>query len=115
MMYNEDKVTDDQRPVRKNRARLISFEGLDGSGKTTQIVLLAASLQQAGLHVQVLREPGGTPIGEAIREILLDRRHTEMCSETELLLFSAARAQLVRQVIVPALAAGTWVLLRPVL
>lgn len=88
----------------------ITFEGPEGSGKTTQIRLLAASLMQRGLRVMTTREPGGTHIGNAIRAILLDARHTEMSPRAETLLFNAARAQLVDEIIRPALAAGQIVL-----
>ncbi len=93
-----------------SRGKLITFEGIDGSGKTTQIIYLADYLRSIGLEVLLLREPGGTPIGEEIRQILLDQRSGEMTAETELFLFEAARAQLVREVIRPALDAGTWVI-----
>jgi dTMP kinase len=88
----------------------ITFEGPEGSGKTTQIRLLAASLRQRGFRVLTTREPGGTHIGNAIRTILLDARHTEMSPRAETLLFNAARAQLVDEVIRPALADGRVVL-----
>jgi dTMP kinase len=89
----------------------ITFEGTEGSGKSTQIKLLAERLSRDGNEVVVLREPGGTPISEEIRHLL---KHSEnnrgMCAETELLLMNAARAQLVREVIRPALEAGKVVL-----
>jgi dTMP kinase len=89
----------------------ITFEGNEGSGKSTQIQLLAERLRAAGKTVRVLREPGGTPIGEEIRHLL---KHSDancaMTSEAELLLMNASRAQLVREVIRPALAAGEIVL-----
>jgi dTMP kinase len=85
----------------------ISFEGLEGCGKSTQIELLARQLHAIGHRVRTLREPGGTPIGEEIRHTL---KHSEnnhaMTAEAELLLMNASRAQLVREVIRPALAAG---------
>ena len=109
-MYNEHEPTDIQRVSAFPRGRLITFEGIDGSGKTTQIEKLSARLAESGIPVRVLREPGGTVIGEAIRRILLDKAHTGMCTETELLLFAAARAQLVREVILPDLEAGKWVI-----
>ena len=91
--------------------KLISFEGSEGSGKSTQIALLAAHLQKAGRDVISTREPGGTEIGEQVRNIIVhNSKGDEMCAETELLLFSAARAQLVREVIAPALVRGTIVL-----
>jgi len=84
----------------------ITFEGPEGSGKTTQIRLLLEWLRQRGLPALHTREPGGTAIGDHIRAILLHPDHTEMTPEAEILLFSAARAQIVRQVIRPHLAAG---------
>ena len=84
--------------------RLISFEGSEGSGKSTQIALLASRLQASGREVVATRVPGGTEIGEQIRYIIVhNSRGDEMCPETELLLFAAARAQVVREVIAPAL------------
>ncbi len=88
----------------------ITLEGPEGSGKTTQMRLLAAWLQAAGADVLTTREPGGTRIGDSIRALLLDPLHTEMQPETEILLFSAARAQIVGQVIRPHLARGGIVL-----
>jgi len=88
----------------------ITFEGPEGSGKTTQIELLAAWLQKQGHDVLITREPGGTPIGDRVRAILLDPAHTEMDPVTEVLLFSAARAQIVSQVIRPHLQKGSIVL-----
>ena len=89
----------------------ITFEGTEGGGKSTQIQILSERLRGLNLTVRVLREPGGTPIGEEIRHTL---KHSEanraMTAETELLLMNASRAQLVREVIRPALAAGTVVL-----
>ena len=96
---------------KKSPGKLISFEGSEGSGKSTQIAHLAERLQRAGRDVISLREPGGTEIGEQIRNIIVhNSKGDEMCAETELLLFAAARAQLVRQVIAPALVKGTVVL-----
>jgi len=95
----------------KPTGKLISFEGSEGSGKSTQISLLAAHLQKTGKDVVSTREPGGTEIGEQIRNIIVhNSKGAEMCAETELLLFAAARAQLVREVIAPALLAGKYVL-----
>src|SRR5216110_2071621 len=89
----------------------ITFEGTEGGGKSTQIALLAERLRKAGKTVRVLREPGGTPIGEEIRHTLKHSLQNEaMTAEAELLLMSASRAQLVREVIRPALAAGDLVL-----
>lgn len=110
MLYNVDKPDVGSRAGDLPRGRLITLEGIDGTGKSTQIASLAAALRGAGFKVLELREPGGTAIGEAIRKILLDSRNTGMCQESELLLFTAARAQLVREIILPALLAGTWVI-----
>ena len=88
----------------------VTFEGSDGSGKTTQIHLLAQHLRTAGHTVLTTREPGGTRIGDGIRQLLLDLAHTEMNARAETLLFNAARAQIVTEVIRPALAAGNIVL-----
>jgi dTMP kinase len=110
MLYNVEKPDIAGSRAFTARGRLITLEGIDGTGKTTQIASLAAALGDKGIPVLELREPGGTAIGEAIRQILLDNRHTGMSEETELLLFAAARAQLVREVILPALAQGTWVI-----
>jgi dTMP kinase len=87
----------------------ITFEGLDSSGKSTQAKLLVAHLKQSGKEVVFLREPGGTAISEKIRDLLLDKQHLEIGQKAELLLFSAARTQLVDQVIRPALQAGKFV------
>lgn len=89
---------------------LITFEGAEGSGKTTQLRMLAAALAQSGYRVVATREPGGTRIGDAIRTLLLDHRRVEISPRAETLLFQAARAQLVDEVIRPALAAGSIVL-----
>ncbi len=82
------------------------MEGPDGSGKTTQIDLLKKYLEHRGYDIVIAREPGGTTIGEAIREIILNPDYKEMGHMTELLLYASARAQLVNQVIKPALAEG---------
>lgn len=81
----------------------ITLEGPEGSGKSTQIPLLAAFLEEQGLSVVTTREPGGTRIGDQIRNTLHDVENTEMEPPTEFLLYSASRAQLVREVILPAL------------
>ena len=88
----------------------LSMEGLDGSGKGTQLERLQDLLGRYGFDVLETREPGGTPIGEKIREILLDRENREMTRETESLLYAASRAQLVREVIRPAVKRGQLVL-----
>lgn len=93
------------------RGFFITFEGTEGSGKTTQIALLAERLKAAGKTVKVLREPGGTPIGEEIRHTLKHSLNNQaMTPEAELLLLNASRAQLVREIIRPALQAGHIVL-----
>jgi dTMP kinase len=94
-----------------HRGILISFEGSEGSGKSTQIAHLAEHLQLVGHEVISTREPGGTEIGEQVRNIIVhNSRGDEMCAETELLLFAAARAQLVREIIAPNLMKGVVVL-----
>lgn len=85
----------------------ITFEGIDCCGKTTQVATLIEKLQSRGINVLSLREPGGTNISERIRDILLDKSNTTMTQITELFLFSASRAQVVNEVIKPALAAHT--------
>jgi dTMP kinase len=81
----------------------ITFEGLDFCGKSTQVELLKKNFEEKGKTVKIIREPGGVKISEKIRNILLDNENSEMFSETELLLFSASRAQLVREKIIPFL------------
>lgn len=88
----------------------ITFEGPEGSGKTTQIQPLFADLRSRGYDVVVTREPGGTAIGDQIRRVLLDPANQEMLPEAEILLFSASRAQLVGQVVRPALERGAIVI-----
>lgn len=88
------------------RGRLIVFEGLDSSGKSTQVELLAERLREAHLPVTTTREPGGTPLGEAVRRLLLARENRALLPLPELLLFVASRAQLASEVIEPALEAG---------
>ncbi len=88
--------------------RFIALEGVDGCGKSTQAALLATALRAAGHTVVETREPGGTPLGEAVRGIVLDSGG-DMSPVAEALLFAASRAQHVTQVIRPALAAGAWV------
>lgn len=99
-------------PLKMNSTgKLISFEGSEGSGKSTQIAILAEHFQKAKREVITTREPGGTEIGEQIRNIIVhNSKGDEMCAETELLLFAAARAQVVREVIAPALMRGAVVL-----
>ncbi len=90
--------------------RFVTFEGGEGSGKTTQIKLAADWLKEHGIFALSTAEPGGTPLGRKIREILLTRGSCTIGAEAELLLFAAARAQHVRETILPALEAGQWVL-----
>ncbi len=92
------------------RGIFISFEGPDGCGKSTQIGLLGEYLREQGLDVVRVREPGGTPISEKIREIILDKKNSEMSARAEALLYAASRAQLTAEVIEPALKAGSMVL-----
>lgn len=89
-----------------NKGFFISFEGNDGSGKTTQIIRLSDYLKEKGMEVLLLREPGGTPIGEKIRHLVLDNENQGMCLVTEMLLYAASRAQLVHSVIRPGIMAG---------
>ena len=88
----------------------VTFEGPDGSGKTTQINLLSERLAAAGYAVLTVREPGGTPIGEQIRDVVHNLRNREMSDRTECLLYGAARAQLVDQLLIPHLRQGGLVL-----
>jgi dTMP kinase len=94
-----------------SRAPFITFEGSEGCGKSTQVRRLAARLEKLGVDFLVTREPGGTPIGESIRELLQFATHNAaMTAETELLLFAASRSQLVREVIRPTLERGICVI-----
>jgi dTMP kinase len=97
-------------PPHPSRGKLITFEGLDGCGKSTQIERLAADLVKQGLPVTLTREPGGTPTGEKIRQLLLDSSTLELSPMAELALMFAARAQHIGSVIQPALAVGQIVL-----
>ena len=89
--------------------RFITIEGIEGVGKSTNIEFVRAVLQEMALTVTVTREPGGTPLGEAIRHLLLGHQHDGMADETELLLMFAARCEHLSSVIKPALNNGTWV------
>ena len=91
------------------RGCLISLEGGEGAGKSTVLAALREHIQAHGLVLQVTREPGGTELGEAIRNLVLDKA-VSVCAESELLLMFAARAQLVREIIEPALERGDWVI-----
>ena len=90
--------------------RFITVEGGEGAGKSSNLAFVQALLEAAGKPVLFTREPGGTPLGESIRELLLGHQHTGMADETELLLMFAARAEHLHRKILPALAQGTWVL-----
>ncbi len=91
-------------------AKFITFEGIEGSGKSTQAKNAADYLKSEGFEVVLMREPGGTKIGEAIRDILLDKENVAMTPETELLLYNAARVQIVTELIRPHLEKGTIVI-----
>ncbi|MDR3748891.1 MAG: dTMP kinase [Acidobacteriota bacterium] len=95
---------------RAEPGRFITFEGLDGCGKSTQLEKLAGFLNQQGIEVITTREPGGTEIGERIRAVLLDSRTAGLDPHAEMALMFASRAQQIAQVILPALEAGKWVL-----
>jgi dTMP kinase len=97
-------------PLPPTPGRFIVFEGGEGSGKTTQAQLLAAQLQRQGRTVVQVRDPGTTRIGEMVRQLLLNPDHSEMAMRCEMLLYMAARAQLMRELILPALARGEVVL-----
>jgi dTMP kinase len=92
------------------RGKFITFEGLDGAGKSTQLERLAGKLREQGLDVVITREPGGTPTGEKIRQLLLDTRTSGLAPLAELALMFASRAQHIQKVIAPALADGQFVL-----
>ena len=89
-----------------NKGIFITFEGIDGCGKSTQLNLLKEELDRRGMEYIVVREPGGTVVGEKIRTILLDKNNDSMTRMAELLLFEAARAQITEEVILPALSRG---------
>lgn len=91
------------------RGRFITFEGGEGCGKSTQVKRLREALEREGVEVLLTREPGGTVLSEEIRRLIKDQEEDPPCDRSELLLFLAARAQLVRNVIRPALDAGKWV------
>lgn len=94
----------------KNKGLFISFEGVEGAGKTTNIEYIAEKIELAGHQILHTREPGGTEVGEAIREILISKDLPEMHHDTELLLMFAARSEHLQRKIIPALAEGKWVL-----
>lgn len=92
------------------RGRFITLEGSEGAGKSSNLIYIEQRLRQAGIDLICTREPGGTALGEAIRELLLDHRNTSMLDDTELLLMFAARSQHLHELIIPALERGQWVL-----
>jgi len=91
------------------RGRFITLEGVEGAGKSTQLAFVRETLEHAGVRVVVTREPGGTLLGEELRNLLLSHRDDGMCIDSELLLMFAARAEHLARVIRPALAEGRWV------
>jgi len=93
-----------------DRGRFITVEGIEGAGKSTQMAVIGKFLGQQGIRVVVTREPGGTPLSEAVRDLLLDPDNRGMSANTELLLVFAARAEHLHKVIRPALESGDWVL-----
>jgi len=93
-----------------HKARFISFEGIDGSGKSTQATLFLDKLIQKGKQGILVREPGGTPISEAIRHVLLTKGNRQMVARTEALLMTASRSQLTKEVILPNLEQNRWVI-----
>lgn len=90
--------------------KFITFEGSEGAGKSTQLNAVENFLQRQGIEVVTTREPGGTPIAEKIREVLLDKDNQALCSDAELLLMFAARSQHINELILPALEQGKWVI-----
>lgn len=106
--HNSDLAS--RAPHGGRRGVFVTFEGADGVGKSTQVAALARLLSERGVDVVSLREPGGTLVSEKIRSLVLSPESAGMCNECELLLFEASRAQLVREVVQPALARGAVVL-----
>ncbi len=92
------------------RGKFITVEGVEGAGKSSNLEFIRLLLEEAGKEVLFTREPGGTPLGEEVRQLLLGHKHTGMADDTELLLMFAARAEHLEQKIRPALEAGIWVL-----
>jgi len=92
------------------KGKFITIEGIEGAGKSTVIQFIKEELEAAGISCVSTREPGGTPIAESIRQVLLNKHDEVMCPDTELLLMFAGRAQHISQVILPALQRGQWVL-----
>lgn len=108
--FLESEKSSQEAPSSFKRGIFITFEGGEGAGKSTQINALQRQLEMHDYEVMVVREPGGSVVGEAIRNVLLDASHTEMTARTELFLYEAARAQVVDEIIEPALERGTTVL-----
>ena len=96
--------------MNKSNGKFITIEGQDGAGKSTNLDVVLASLQDANIEVVVTREPGGTPLGEKLRSMVLSSTDQDFGAMAELLLIFAARAQHIQEVILPALEAGKWVL-----
>ena len=92
------------------RGKFITVEGTEGVGKSTNMAFVENYLKQADIDVVVTREPGGTPLSEKIRDMLLDAKQVAICEDTELLMMFAARAQHLNELIIPALEKGQWVL-----
>jgi dTMP kinase len=92
------------------QGKFITLEGTEGAGKSTALSYVEGKIRAAGIDLIVTREPGGTALGEKIRALLLDKNHSAMCDDTELLLMFAARAQHLDELILPALSKGQWVL-----
>lgn len=97
-------------PGNEKRGRFVTVEGIEGAGKSSHIEAMRAHLETQGIRVRMTREPGGAPLSESIRELLLDPRNSGMNADTELLLVFAARAEHLAKVIRPSLEAGEWVL-----
>lgn len=93
-----------------NKGLFITFEGVEGAGKTTNIQYIAEQIEAAGHEILLTREPGGTELSEAIRELLISKEYPEMHIDTELLLMFAARSEHLNKIILPAIEAGKWVL-----
>jgi len=92
------------------KSRFITFEGIDGCGKSTQVELLYQYLISKNIKSIIVREPGGTSISEEVRDILLSKSNTQMASHTEALLMSASRSQLTKEIIIPKLKSGYWII-----
>jgi len=102
-------MTDSHQSISPRRGRFIALDGMDGAGKSSQMAALVAWLRSRGRTVVTCRDPGSTPAGDAIRAILLDRHDLHVSPTAEMLLYMAARAQLVAEVVRPALDRGEWI------